>query len=216
MIEDPQAKSKRLAQLAATLRGRSYLLTRSILPAMQEAIDEVLQHDHFDLVLCESVMLAGYRLPADLPLVIDQHNLEFEICWRTYQREKVGLRKLYSWLEARRLQPEELRRCQIAAQVLVTSEREQQTLLQHLPESNVGVIPNGVDTMYFRAANPSREVAQRLIFTGSMDYYPNTDAALFFARECWPEICAQLPDASWYIVEKTRQHLSASWLSYQV
>jgi hypothetical protein len=41
-----------------------------------------------------------------------------------------------------------------------------------------------------------------MIFTGSMDYYPNIDAVRFFARECWPRIQEQVPDATWLVVDK--------------
>jgi glycosyltransferase involved in cell wall biosynthesis len=48
------------------------------------------------------------------------------------------------------------------------------------------------------AAQP--ETAQQVIFTGTMDYYPNTQAALYFAQHCWPRIRAQVPDATWQII----------------
>ena len=41
-----------------------------------------------------------------------------------------------------------------------------------------------------------------IIFTGTMNYYPNIDAVLFFARECWPQIRAQVPGVTWQIVGK--------------
>jgi glycosyltransferase involved in cell wall biosynthesis len=33
-----------------------------------------------------------------------------------------------------------------------------------------------------------------------MDYYPNIDAVLHFARECWPLIRSKVPTATWQIV----------------
>lgn len=202
VIEGAHNQSKRRAQLMAALRGRSYLLSRSILPAMQQAIDEVCVQKQCDVVVCESVMLAGYRLPPGVRVIIDQHNLEYELCWRTYRQEKIGLRKFYSWLEAKRLRPEELRRCRNAKLVLVTSERELVELKRQEPACKVALVPNGVDTVFFQPANSVKEEEPRLVFTGSMDYYPNTDAALFFAHHCWPIIKAQIPEVAWTIVGK--------------
>ena len=48
----------------------------------------------------------------------------------------------------------------------------------------------------------AQEIAHRVIFTGSMDYYPNIDAVLFFAEKCWPHIRLHVPGASWLIVGK--------------
>jgi polysaccharide biosynthesis protein PslH len=202
IIEESRSRSKRWDQLSAVLHGRSYLLTRSILPEMQKAIEDVIRQEKCDVVVCESVMLAGYHFPPGVRLVIDQHNLEYEICWRTYQREKFGTRKLYSWLEARKLKPEELRRCGNADLVLVTSERECIELKRQVPSCVVAQVPNGVDTTFFQSASSEKEIAYRLVFTGSMDYYPNTDAALHFAKHCWPLVQSQLPQATWTIVGK--------------
>jgi sugar transferase (PEP-CTERM/EpsH1 system associated) len=202
MFEASQVQSKRWAQLSSTLRGRSYLLERSVMPEMQIAIDEATKANRYDVVFCESVMLAGYRFPADTQIVIDQHNLEYEICWRTYQREKFGLRKFYSWLEARRLMPEELLRCRKANLVLVTSTRESVELQRLEPTCIIDVVPNGVDTTFFQSSGERQEIDARIIFTGSMDYYPNIDGALYFAQHCWPQIKAQVPQATWILVGK--------------
>src|SRR5205085_10717683 len=55
-------------------------------------------------------------------------------------------------------------------------------------------------TEMFRKDGPDCEVLDRIIFTGAMNYYPNIDAVLFFARQCWPLIQAQVPHATWQIV----------------
>jgi glycosyltransferase involved in cell wall biosynthesis len=86
--------------------------------------------------------------------------------------------------------------------VLVTSEREALLLKSLLPEGVFAVVPNGVDTDAFQEISQPQQVADRIIFTGTMDYYPNIDAVCYFARECWPLIRAQVPTATWQIVGK--------------
>lgn len=202
IVERRHATSKRGAQLLAALRGRSYLLSRSVLPEMQEAIDQACCREKFDVVFCESIMLTGYRLPPGAQVVVDEHNLEYELCWRTYGLARPGPRKLYSWLEARRLQPEELKRCNEAQLVLVTSERELLELKRLAPAGVVALVPNGVDTSFFQPPDRAEEIEQRLVYSGAMDYYPNTDAVLQFAADCWPRVKEQLPGATWTIVGK--------------
>lgn len=202
LVEGRSAPSKRRAQLQAVLRGRSYLLSRSIVHEMQTAIDHAFRRETFDLVFCESIMLSGYRFPDGTCLVIDEHNLEYELCWRTYRRTGPGLRKLYSWLEARSLQPEEIRRCGAASLVLVTSERERGELERLAPASAVALVPNGVDPDFFRPCPASEVREQSIVYTGAMDYYPNIDAVLQFAAHTWPLIQARLPGATWTIVGK--------------
>jgi glycosyltransferase involved in cell wall biosynthesis len=86
--------------------------------------------------------------------------------------------------------------------VLVTSEREALLLKPLLPDSMIAVVANGVDIEAFQQVDRVQQLPERIIFTGSMDYYPNIDAVLYFARECWPLIRLQAPTATWEIVGK--------------
>ncbi len=194
--------SKRLIQLLCAIRGRSYFLNLLTVPEMQSALNTLCTQQHFDIVLFESVLVAGYQLPTKVKIVIDQHNIEHELLERTFKHVRAPIRKLFSWRESRLLKRGEIVRCQSADLVLVTSEREYAALRRFLPEQQIHVIPNGVDIESFIPGDPSHEMTHRILFTGRMDYYPNIEAVLFFARECWPLIQAQVPDASWQIVGK--------------
>ena len=66
----------------------------------------------------------------------------------------------------------------------------------------IEVVPNGVDIDYFQRNGSEQGVDGRIIFTGSMEYYPNVEAVLFFAQKCWPLIRERLPNATWQIVGK--------------
>ncbi len=193
---------KRKQQIVSFLRGRSRLLAAYHVAAVQQALDDLFSQDHYDVVLFESVFMADYRLPEGTAVIIDQHNIEYELLYRTYQREKSFARKWYNWWESRQLKPVELARCRQAQGVLVTSEREALLLKSFLPHSGIAVVPNGVDTEAFREASQQQQVPDSIIFTGTMNYYPNIDAVLYFARECWPLIRSQVPNATWQIVGK--------------
>lgn len=193
---------KRSIQLLQAVRGRSYFLNLFVVAEMQSALDTLCSLHHFDFVLFESVLMAGYQIPVEVQTVIDQHNIEYELVERIYKHEKALLRKWYSWRESRLLKRGEIERCRKADVVLVTSGRERDVLSHFLPEQHMEVIPNGVDTTTFIPRDSVQEISHQILFTGSMDYFPNIDAVLFFARKCWPIVREQVPDATWLIVGK--------------
>lgn len=193
---------KRLQQVLSILRGKSRLLDAYHIEAVQQALDNLFARDHYEVVVFESIFMANYRLPEGTKTVIDEHNIEYELLRRTYEREKSFARKWYNWWESRCLKPVELERCHKAQGVLVTSEREALLLKALLPDSVIAVVPNGVDVEAFQQVDQEQQFPDRIIFTGSMDYYPNVDAVLYFASECWPIIRAQVPTATWQIVGK--------------
>jgi polysaccharide biosynthesis protein PslH len=193
---------KRRQQLWSILRNRSYLVDTYYQEEVQREITDLLSQDRYDAVIFESVFMAGYRVPENVAVIIDQHNIEHELLRRTYQQEQSWSRKWYNWWETRKLKPIELERCRKAQGVLVTSEREYLLLKQLVPQSRIAIVPNGVDIGVFNG-DSQQEIANRIVFTGTMNYYPNIQAVQFFARECWPHIQAQVPGATWQIVGKS-------------
>jgi sugar transferase (PEP-CTERM/EpsH1 system associated) len=191
---------KRLQQLLSIARGRSYSLHMFALKEMQAALDTMLVRDNYDAVFFESALIAGYRLPTGVQVIIDQHNIEHELLQLTYEREKRWLRKWYNWYEYRLVKPVEIERCRKADLVLVTTERERLLLKQLLPEALIEAVRTGIDIGAYGNISSVQEVPHQIVFTGTMDYYPNTNAVLSFAQQCWPLIRARVPDANWQIV----------------
>ncbi|MBA2393693.1 MAG: glycosyltransferase [Ktedonobacteraceae bacterium] len=196
-------RRKRTQQLTSVIRNRSYLADTYYHKDVQQAINDMIAQDTYDAVIFESVFMAGYCVPEGVMVIIDQHNIEHELLQRTYEQEQAWSRKWFNGWEARKLKPIELARCRNAQGVLVTSEREYFLLKQLVPQCRAAVVPNGVDTHIFDKTDGQQEIAGRIIFTGTMNYYPNIQAVLFFARECWPRIQAQVPEATWQIVGKS-------------
>lgn len=192
--------NKRIQQLLSVLQGKSYILNAYLRAEVQEALTSLLTREAYDVVLFEGVVLAGYQLPEGVKVIIDEHNIEYELLQRTSQKEKIGLRKWYNWQESRLLKQVEIERCRKADAILVTSEREALSLKKMLPHKVIEVVPNGVDIERFQPENTEQESANQIVFTGAMHYYPNVDAVLFFAEKCWPLIRACIPDATWKIV----------------
>lgn len=193
---------KRLKQLVNVIGGKSDILNEPGTKALLNALDLLFVHDHYDAVLFEGTLNSNYRLPEHIKVIIDKHNIEFELLERLSLNETRWLRKWYNWREYRLVKPVEIKQCRDADAVAVTSERERLLLKRLLPRSVIEVVPNGVDIAYFHGSDAEQEVDGRIVFTGAMDYYPNAEAALFFAQTCWPLIRARMPGATWQIVGK--------------
>ena len=193
---------KRLKQLVNVISGKSDILNEPGTKAMQNALNRMFVHDHYDAVLYEATLNSNYRLPERVKVIIDKHNIEFELLERLSLTETRQLRRWYNWRETRLVKPVEIQQCRNADAIAVTSEREHHLLKSLLPRSVIEVVPNGVDIEYFHGSDAEQEVDGRIVFTGAMDYYPNAEAALFFVQKCWPLIRTHIPSATWQIVGK--------------
>lgn len=202
IVPFPATSPKRVRQVLNTLSGKSTCLSQHVTAGMQEALNALLARERYDAIVFECALASNYTLPAQIKIILDQHNIEYEVLYRTYLHEPLSLRKWYNWRESRLVKQAEIRLCQRADAVVMTSERELAAMQQLLPGQTIAVVPNGVDIDYFNGDASAQEQEHALVFTGSMEYYPNIEAVLFFARTCWPRIRAALPDATWQIVGK--------------
>ncbi len=193
------SRKKRRHQVASLLSFWPYALRVNCFPEVQRALDSLCMQTRYDVVLCEGVYVANYRFPAGVKRIIDEHNVEYELFWRTFLHESAGLRKWFNWWESRLLKPRELALCRQADLVLTTSDCDGQLLKPDLPTTPLQTVPNGVDLVNFQGQATSASACQ-IVFTGAMNYYPNINAVLFFAERIWPLVRQQVPAATWVIV----------------
>jgi glycosyltransferase involved in cell wall biosynthesis len=77
-----------------------------------------------------------------------------------------------------------------------------------VPGARIAVVENGVDCEAFvpravesgRGETPEGIAKNAIVFVGSMDYYPNAEGAVWFAREIWPAIRERVPSLEFCIV----------------
>lgn len=201
-VEPQQLRlNKRKQQLRSIISTMPYQRIAHYSPAMQQAIDQFVARHPVDALTIEYAQMAYYRLPKHVPCVLDQHNVENEIFYRTFRNDTVSLRKLYSFLEWRKFTRDEIKACRSFPLVLTTSERDRKVLQGYAPQTEFAVVPNGVDGEYFQN-NAQSTTEDTILFTGTIDYYPNTDGLLFFLDDILPLVRERRPNARFVIVGK--------------
>jgi sugar transferase (PEP-CTERM/EpsH1 system associated) len=194
------ARVPRLRNLvkAAAALATDAILTHVLLdsPEMQRAIDEAVRQTPPDLVLayCSGVARFALRPPLDaLPLIVDFVDVD-SAKWQDFAGSATGpMRWLYR-REARLLAAFEGAAAERARAATVVNEREQQALVRIAPRGNIHVLPNGVDAEHLHPDGPP-SMDQRVIFPAVFNYRPNSDGAIWLARDVWPLVTTLLPQA---------------------
>jgi sugar transferase (PEP-CTERM/EpsH1 system associated) len=206
----PAPRRGRGRRLHDLLRTRAPdMAQRLASPAFAAALDRVLTRERFDLAQVEGIELARYlpRLRAAGPrLIFDDHNAEYLLQQRAFATD---LRRpprwpyaLYSLVQWRRLRRFEHWACAQADRVLAVSEADRRAIIALGAGRPVDLVPNGIEPEAYARWAESRPAAPapRLVFTGTMDYRPNVDAAVWFCRAVWPRVRAAAPDAALWLV----------------
>jgi glycosyltransferase involved in cell wall biosynthesis len=172
-------------------------------PGVVQAVEQRLGAQRVDICVADFFSAtANVPMTTPVPVVFFAHNVEYMIWKRLCEAEGRRLPRLLLALEWRKLRRSEAQACARASMTLTVSEVDRTRLAADAADAAIRAIPTGVDTSYF-APRGSEEIPAALVFTGSMDWYPNEDAVLYFLESILPRIRREVPGASFSIVGRS-------------
>lgn len=184
----------------AGLLGQSVTVAYYREAGFKRHVDEALQAVRPDVVLAYSTPM-GCLAPNGIPLVLDMTDVD-SAKWLAYSQ--------FRWpgwlyrLEAERLRLAEAKVTAKARVVAVSTLAEKRLLRLIAPQAHIVALPNGVDLGYYNPA--AIEVPDELrnrefcAFVGQMDYFPNLQAALWFATQVLPYLRRRRPRLEFFII----------------
>ena len=174
-------------------------LWRWRIPAVRARIRERIK-EGVDLCVAD-FLVAMPNLPTrtSTPVVLFEHNVEYMIWKRLHEVEKRPGRRTLLALEWCKMRHYEAKACARAGLTVAVSEADRALLAANAPGADIRAIGTGVDTAYFHP-NGAVEAPATLVFTGSMDWYPNEDAIMYFIEAILPELRREVPGLSLAVV----------------
>jgi glycosyltransferase involved in cell wall biosynthesis len=174
-------------------------LWRWRIPAVRARIRERIK-EGVDLCVADFlVAMPNLPIRTSTPVVLFEHNVEYMIWKRLHEVEKRPWRRALLAVEWRKMRQYEARACARAGLTVAVSEADRILLAANAPGADIRAVGTGVDTAYFYP-NGAVETPATLVFTGSMDWYPNEDAILYFIAATLPEVRREVPGLSLAVV----------------
>lgn len=152
-----------------------------------------------DLAIGYSSSMGAFILPhTNLPRI--QYIVELDSDkWAQYAGfTKPPMKWVYA-REAKRLLAFERELCAAVDMNVLVTDLEQEIFADRIGDAPSCVLRNGVDLELFNPRSNAPEPGH-LVFTGVMDYFPNVDGCIWFAREILPLIRREHPEAHFTIV----------------
>lgn len=198
--------TKRARGAAGLLTGEAMTLPCFRSASLNKWVMEIVERERITRAFAYSSPMAQYAL--DLPQMrsfVDFVDMD-SAKWGEYARRRPWpISALYKRESMRLLSCERDIAARAEVSLFVTRE-EADLFCAAAPEcaQRVVAIRNGVDSEYFSPAHdfasPFPPGEHPIVFTGAMDYWPNVDAVLWFAREVLPEIRKRDGSARFYVV----------------
>jgi glycosyltransferase involved in cell wall biosynthesis len=132
------------------------------------------------------------------PFVIcSGHNVEHHVLQRQARSAAHGSGRWYLWRQVRLMQRMEQAAWSASDLIVQCSENDARYTRRCVPQTSVLVMPNGVDTGYFRrrSALPT-EPSPTLVLTAGFGYAPNLEGLQWFLRDVFPLVQQKVPEVS--------------------
>jgi len=159
-----------------------------------------LSANRYDLFLTDFIYMAQHRSLFDAPAVLHEHNIESSI-FKQYaelpdiqDKEIFGIRKdALFWKATWMLMRQYENRTWPAFDLRITVSRlDQEEMDSRCPDGRTIVAENGVSINDIRLLPVNR--SKKILFVGTMNYFPNVDGALFMVQSIMPHIWQIDPD----------------------
>src|SRR5947209_2225216 len=99
---EPVRSARRLDQVVSLLSPLPFHVREHRTAAMQEATTSLIAAEQFDIVQLEGSQLCGFCFPGTACIVLDEHNIEYEVLQRMATGERTRVRRLFSAVEHRK------------------------------------------------------------------------------------------------------------------
>ena len=168
--------------------------------SIRNRVRDFCTRERIDLVYVDLLAMTQYvdRRPG-VTAIVDLHDSLTLLCRRLLSAERDWRGRLSTYLGLVGIQRLERSLAQTYDLAITNSTVDEQVIQELSAKLRTLTITNGVDMEYFSPDSTLPE-ADKIVFTGVMDYAPNEDAALYFGKEVFPLVKAQRPQAQFWIV----------------
>jgi len=155
---------------------------------LERHLSELRNGRRFDLVHVDTVGLWPFvESWRRQPIILGHHNVESDLAARRAFGERRRWRAGLLRRDAIKLRTLEHSAARAATVNIVVSDLDARRLSGIAPNAAIEVISNGVDAAYWRP-RPDAAIEGRIVFAGTLSWFPNRDAISFLLDEIWPAL----------------------------
>jgi polysaccharide biosynthesis protein PslH len=188
---------------ANVISSYPFTIERNFDPRIRAKISELLTTRKYDLLVCDTVVMARHTIGLPVPTaILFQHNVEAQILRRHAEISSGRVKRWYMQSQWRKMIRFEKDCGNHFDSVIAVSEQDKILFENSYGWRHVKAIDTAVDEEYFKNGG-STEIPGRVMFLGSMDWMPNQDGVKWFVQHVWPAVRAAQPNASFHIVGRT-------------
>jgi len=165
------------------------------------AISKELASEKYDIIHAETFYVMPHLGKTEVPTILVEQTIWHDV-YKHYVKNEVSflLRPFYYW-DVLKITFWEKFYWGKADKLFAVSAEDLQKMRQIVPEKEVGIIPNGVDTKYFSQLKLVKKDPARVLYgVTNFEWLQNQEATEILIKEVWPKIASKNKKAILWIV----------------
>ncbi|MEC0282046.1 glycosyltransferase [Terribacillus saccharophilus] len=201
-------KNKPIDLLLNVFKSTPYTMDKYKSRIIENEIVKILTKNNINIVILDHLHMAHYykiirKHDSKIKIFLRQHNIESIIMKRAYEKEKKLFKRIYLYLQYKKLYKYEKEICGKMDRNFVITEEDKMTLDNMTENNNNIVVKAGVDLEKYKPRKQDvSHATKKLVFLGAMNWLPNEEGISWFVEEIFPHIISDIEDIKLYIVGK--------------
>lgn len=179
-----------------------FLVVRNWAQGERHAIEKKIYQEKFDLIHAETFYVMPHIPKTSIPILLVEQTIEYVVYRHFADEFKIPLLKSLLYLDVAKMKYWELKYWQQAKRVVAMSEEDKKIMVSEVQKLDVNIVPNGVDSEYFRKQITKRSKEQIILYLGNFTWLQNREAVDILVKRVWPKIKKVLPKAKLWIIGK--------------
>ncbi|MBN2286347.1 MAG: glycosyltransferase [Tissierellales bacterium] len=201
IILNKKPLKKALEILRSLCNGKPYIISKYYSKSFSKKVDHYIKHNDYKYIYIDHLQQFQYVPKIFLKtlrnkIILDQHNVEYILAKRYYHKLRNPLKKIIVFLEYLKLRSYEKWACRSVGLVLAITNHDKESL-QLLCGSSIRI---NTSPIYIEAEDAFRYKVnednsnKRILFVGTMSWYPNEDGIIWFYHKIFSKLKTAHPD----------------------
>lgn len=184
----------------AILKNAPFVVEKFNDSKYKKKVNELINLNEYKRIIIDHLQVANYlKCLNDNKVILSEHNCEYLILKRRYEKEKNIIKKLFIGTEYIKTRKYEKKICSKVEKVIFLSEEDRRLIIdENYRGTNTSIVPISVETTYVK--KNYNKMVNKLLFIGTMSWYPNEQGILWFIENVWHSLLNMNNDLKLYIV----------------
>lgn len=171
--------------------------------SLKKQIEELVSKKHFDLIHAETFYVMPNIPKGIIPTILVEQTIEYLVYQHFTETVRLLPLKFLMDFDVRKIRYWEETFWKRAKRVVAMSTPDKTEMKKIVPALKVDLVPNGVDTTFFKMHSLWRAKNQTVLFVGNFKWLQNREAVEKLVCDIWPLVLAQKPQAKLWIVGRS-------------